>query len=369
MKIVYIANIRLPTEKAHGAQIMKACEAFVRAGAELELVVPNRRTPIQDDVFAYYGVKTPFKLTRLPTLDTIRWGRLGFILQSVLFGFRAARYVGSSPAIVYGRDEIVLVVISFLTKKKIFWESHDGAWNIWARYLAKRTEGMVVVTKGAVEFYSERGVPASKLFAVANGIDLEEFAAPESKEAARQRLGLPIDKKVALYIGRLDGWKGTKTLFEASELLPTNILVAAIGGEKEQVEKLRSQYPKVRFFGFRPFRELGDNQTAADILVLPNTATSDVSVRFSSPMKLFSYMAAGKPIVASDLPSIREILNDTNAIFFTPDDARSLAGAIEKAATDQTAMARIGEAARKDAMRYTWNERAKSILAFLQNSQ
>ena len=61
MKILYLAQIRLPTEKAHGIQIMKTCEAFAEQGAEVVLVVPSHRGDIRQDPFEYYRVKRNFK--------------------------------------------------------------------------------------------------------------------------------------------------------------------------------------------------------------------------------------------------------------------------------------------------------------------
>ena len=367
-KILYIANIRLPTEKAHGAQIMKACEAFVSVGLDLELVVTNRKSTIHEDPFAYYGIKTRFALRRLLTLDTLRWGSVGYIFESVVFALSALFYAQKNHFdIFYGRDEIVLAIISFFTKKKIFWESHDGAWNIWAKYLVTRAQGCIVVTKSAVDFYKEHGVSPSRLLAVPNGIDLDAFQSPESQEDARKRLGLPIDKKIALYIGRLDGWKGTDTLLDASRELPTDMVVAIIGGEKEQIEELRPRYPQVLFLGYRPFRELRDNQAAGDVLVLPNTAKNTTSTRFTSPMKLFSYMAAGKPIVASDLPSIREIVSEQMAIFFEPDNALSLAHAIKTALGDPALAKGVADKAQSQIARYSWHARAESIRRFIEH--
>ena len=194
-----------------------------------------------------------------------------------------------------------------------------------------------------------------------DGVGLETFAHTESNEATRRRLNLPLDKKIALYIGRLDGWKGIETLCEAAHLLREDTVVAVIGGEPMQVEDLSAKYPEVRFLGYRPYRELADNQAAADVLVLPNTGRDKVSVRFTSPLKLFTYLASGKPIVASDLPSIREVLDESMAYFFTPDDPASLARGIVLALSDPQAQekARI---ARSEAKRYTWRARAERIL-------
>ncbi|MCH7883412.1 hypothetical protein IIA95_03290, partial [Patescibacteria group bacterium] len=78
MKLIYIANARIPTEKAHGIQIMKTCEAFADNGAEIELVVPWRFNPIKNDPFEYYDVKRVFKIVKIPSLDLTAFGKIGF---------------------------------------------------------------------------------------------------------------------------------------------------------------------------------------------------------------------------------------------------------------------------------------------------
>ena len=75
MRLLYCANIRLPTEKAHGLQIMQNCEAFADAGADVSLWVARRwdKSALGQvrDVWAHYGVKRNFALRRLPTIDLI----------------------------------------------------------------------------------------------------------------------------------------------------------------------------------------------------------------------------------------------------------------------------------------------------------
>jgi glycosyltransferase involved in cell wall biosynthesis len=363
MKMLYIANIRLPTEKAHGIQVMKACEAFANEN-EIELIVPNRISPIKEDPFSYYGVKKLFPINRLFTIDTIGWGAIGYIFQSVLFGFTACIHIWIQRMdVIYGRDEIVLTVIGLLTGKKIIWESHDGAWNVWARYVVRRASGIVVVTDGAVEFYTERGVASKKLFAISNGIDLGDFASPETKHDARNRLGLSQDDKIALYIGRLDGWKGVDTLLKASKLL-SDIRVAIIGGEEKQIETLSKEYPNVIFLGYRPYIELSNNQVAGDVLVVPNTGKNEISVRFTSPLKLISAMASGVPTIVSDLPSTRWIAGDTS-LFVPPDNPKALAGGIETLISEPSRAHELAERAVARSVQFSWKNRAHSILTYM----
>ena len=365
MTILYIPHVRMLTEKAHGAQIMKACEAFVRGGAQLELLVPTRHSPITKDPFTYYGLKVSFPLRKLFTPDTVGWGWFGFLFQSMWFGVIAgfaARRVTAD--FIYGRDEIVLVVAGLLAGKKIFWESHDGAWNFWARRLVKQAAGIVVVTPGAADFYAAHGVSLGRLLVVSNGVDLADFAHPESKETARARLGLLQEAKIALYIGRLDGWKGVTTFLEASKLLPKSALAVIIGGESQQIALLSREYPNVRFLGFRPYTELSNNQAAADVLVVPNTGKDPVSVVFTSPLKLIAHLASGRPIVASDLPTTRFIAEGA-ALFVQPDDPQALATGITTVLADASLAARLTANAKQKTTGFAWERRAERVLDFL----
>jgi glycosyltransferase involved in cell wall biosynthesis len=244
--------------------------------------------------------------------------------------------------------------------ENVVWESHTGAWNWAARYLAVRTK-IVVISKGLKDFYVGQGVSAERITIAHDGVDLSAFDSPISKHEARERLGLPHDKKIALYIGGVGGWKGTDTLFEASRLLPDTVSVAVIG---KASTTLKAQYPNIIFLGERLYTEIADNSQAANVLILPTSSRSIVGVKFTSPLKLFTYMASRIPIVASDVSSTREVLPEDGAYWFTADDAESLAKTITEALNDPVAHNRT-QVARASVARYTWDTRAQAILAFV----
>ncbi len=117
--------------------------------------------------------------------------------------------------------------------------------------------------------------------------------------------------------------------------------------------------------GAKPHDEIPLWLRAADVLILPNTANEDISKYYTSPMKLFEYMASGTPIVASALPSIREILNENNAVLVESDNPEKLAEGIKKVLADAELAKKISKQAFADVQNRTWGKRAEEILEFV----
>jgi glycosyltransferase involved in cell wall biosynthesis len=143
-----------------------------------------------------------------------------------------------------------------------------------------------------------------------------------------------------------------------------------VGGSKEQVENLRRQVEeaglreRVHFHGQVSPEEVAGYLAEAAVAVHPLTAKYPDG-QFTSPLKLFEYLAAGVPIVATDLPSTREILTDgVNALFVPPDSPEELARGIQRLLEDRDLAARLSRKAREDASLFTWERRAERLLAF-----
>lgn len=363
--VIYITNARIPTDWAHGLQIIKTCAALAEAGVALELWTPAKKLHIKESPFSYYGVKNLFPIRRLATLDASGiLGGFGFLLQTFSFAFfvRIALLRQAKGTVLYCRDEAIAAFLIFFGERNIVWESHSGAWNIWARYVVSNARAVVSTSEGGKALYVEHGATSERVVVIPNGIDLAEYAHPETKDAARRRLGLPADKNVALYVGMFEGWKGMDTLLAAAERVGPRTLITVIGGEDESlVKKFAAAHPRVRFLGYHPARELPNNLAAADVLLVPNTAKNNESVRFTSPLKLFAYMASEKPIVASNLPSIREILGEDDGFLVEPDNPDALAGGIETALADTEEAEKRARHAYEHVKEYTWEARAKKI--------
>ncbi len=367
MRIVYLTSARIPDDWAHVVQILKMCEALAEEGHEVTLLAPRRARTRAEDPFAYAGVKPVFSIRKLPCIDLFPGTQKPFFywLRTLSFLFSARVFLFFSKyEIIYTRELRAGVPLT-----KTVFELHTVTPVVAALIpRLKKALGTVVITEGIRTELIRLGLPAKQIVVAPDAVQLTDFGNPESKESARARLGISGNAKVALYIGLLDAWKGTDTLYATAKLLAPEIQTVVIGEGAEPLDKLRTRHPAVLFLGFRPYRELADNQAAADVLVLPNSGKSDISAKYTSPLKLFTYMTSGIPIVASDLPSIREVLSEENAFLVSPDNALALAEGIRYTLThDDESMSRALRA-RQDVEGYTWSARAKGILEFIRTA-
>lgn len=369
MRLLYISNARLPTEKAHGIHIMKMCEVFAQM-AEVELVVPKRLNKIKEDPFRYYGIKPNFQIKKLPCLDLIRWdkyfGYFALWLEILSFAFFVFFYLLFKKAdIIYTRDKFFLPLVFF--KKNLVFEAHTFPRSYFLySFPLRKIKNIIVITQKLKEFFMEKGIGPDKILVAPDGVDLEIFYMEGGN--CRKKLGLPLDKKIVLYSGHLYSWKGADILAKASQFLPENTEVYFVGGTEEDVEKfkIKNSKFKIHVIGHRPYPEIPCWLKAADVLVLPNSGKEEISKHWTSPLKMFEYMAAKRPIISSDLPSIREVLNDSNAFLVEPDNPEALARGIKEVLDNPQLSDRISKKAYEDVENnYTWRKRRKKIFKFL----
>lgn len=361
--LYYVANARIPTDRAHGIQIMKMCEAFAKVGWTVTLVVPQRRNPIQDDPFDYHGVSHSFTITRLFAGDVAGSGRVWFLWETLVFSLSAFLFLLFAPrGIVYSRDEIPAST-AVCAGRRVFWESHTGSWNIPARLLAQHAKGIVLISEGLRDFYASHGISKEHMLVAHDAVD-PAASSKETKEKTRGRYDIPRDVFLIVYTGRLAEEKGIYTLLEASTQFPAGILLA-VAGEGDDVFPLRAKYPHVLFLGHIPPKEARALQEVADLLVIPNSAKHDVSKMFTSPMKLFEYFASGVPILASDVPAIRAIAQNAEVLWFMPDDANDLAAKVSAHAQNPLPGKDAARKAQASLVRFTWDVRANVISEFI----
>lgn len=383
MKLLYLANIRVPSEKGETLQIVKMCDAFSRMrNMNVELVVPRRiNTALGGiDPYTYFGVRESFVIRKLSTVDLMPIrslvGKLAFRLNYWLFIRTAVRYAQKQqPDIVYSRDWRIITRFEN-TQIKLVYELHDFRAQDVEGYKKVANMGVqiVVITHGLKEKLIEYGISEYCIMVSPDAVDIAEFDIMQSQEDARNALTLSAKKELVLYTGHLFDWKGVYTLVDASKLFPENRKLILVGGLPEDVARIREYCEQknlhnVSVLGHQPYTQIPLYLKSADVVVLSDSLKYDISREYTSPLKLFQYMAAKRPIVAPKTPALLEMLSSSNAWLYEPDNAEAMAEAIDQAITEkETSKAHISSAWEL-VQGYTWEKRAEAIMRKIENEK
>lgn len=378
MKIYYIANIRIPTEKAHGAQIMKMCESFVGANAYLELVVPKRKNHITANAFDYYKTKHNFSLRKIRIFDPrflLKFqGNLYIKMELLFFNVSLFFYLlfnrTDKQDIFYTRDEYLLPLLQIFNKRSV-WEAHSLPQNIkyYIRFF-KKCHKIIVLTEKIKRDLVDLGIGSDDILVAPDAVDLDIFDVEISREEARKKMSLPIDKIILGYTGTFNTkgmGKGLGGILKSLTHITQDVLFVAIGGSQEDIKYYQTRavemnvVNKVLFLEKISQQDLAVYQKAFDILLMPYPNKKHYAY-YMSPLKMFEYMASQRPIISSDLPSIREILNENNAIFCQPDNPQDLAEKIIYIISNVEIGKQISQQAYQNVKNHTWQKRAKNII-------
>jgi glycosyltransferase involved in cell wall biosynthesis len=375
MKIYYIQNMRMPTEKAHGYQIMKTCEALCGRGISVNLYVTDRSTNIKDEPFTYYGIKKAFNIIYCKVLDTINVfpkpiSGLGFIIERWSFLLALRKIEFKNVDIIYTRDPWLAWHLKKYIGKPVFLELHALP-SLKTLKKCRDLDGVLCLTRWMQDFVDKEleKVPNTWL---PDSVDLELFDTKKSKDEARSELNIPNDEKLIVYGGRFSTMEKSKGLAlldesirEAAKEIP-NIKLYLIGGDENEFllyEKSEpSRYTKCIPSVSRDLLAL--YYKAADVLVMPFPNTYHYAYEMS-PLKLFEYMASGTPIVTSDLPSIREVLDEKSALFYPAGNIAILTEKIVELCKNQEKSLIISNNSYKKTSGFTWLKRAENIIEFI----
>ncbi len=366
MTLLYAFPEPLPLDRARGVQVAHSVADLAKLGMSVELAyVPNGNL----NPLTYYGLAVPSGLTLTPLSRSLPWP-FGRMHSNRMFLLRLATRIKASPhALLFVRHlKLAAMLLRRFPDRKLVYEAHEvfsdtgtvsrRDLNLEMEALVMDKAALVVANSAATAARLSELHGGRKVEVLANGVDWPEELAQKEWHCA----GLHI-----VYAGSLFAWKGVDDLVAAAAYLP-GCRITVIGGSVEQVERLHVRVQavgaQVDFSGQLPHAEVARALQTACIAVLPNRDEPDS--RFTSPIKLYEYMAAGCAIVSSDLPALRDVLSEDDAVWAVSEDPIALAAGIRALVADPERARALGVRLREKARAYTWRARAEKLAGMIE---
>jgi glycosyltransferase involved in cell wall biosynthesis len=223
---------------------------------------------------------------------------------------------------------------------------------------------VVSVTEGIKKYLKENyRIDSNRIFTISNGVNTDLF---KQIDNTKEVLNLNPQFNYVLFVGSLVDWQGVDTLIKASPLVlkdmpKTRFLIVGDGPMKVSYMDLVTQITvseKFSFIGTVPHELVPLYINASDICVVPKKPLESGY----SPLKLYEYMACGKPVVASNIPGF-EILSESNSgLLFEPENPKELANTILKLLHDERLRIKMGNNALDISKNNSWNKVAQHVL-------
>ena len=368
MKLAYVVRTEIPQRAAHTVHAMRMGEQFQRLADDFEMIVAQseQTTDIQDE-FAYYGV------------DIFRIHRIKKSKRAWMYAFACkamARILKEKMDCVVTRDPLT-ALLCVLCHKRVVLDLHGEIaelcgrayrmmkWD-WFRY--SKNLKLVMITKSLAEYYkSKYDLDSSVVTILPDGCTMEQF------ECCKEAPSL-IDGKISEigYIGKFNAGKGLK-LVDTLARMDTERHYHLWGGDSDLYTEVCGSEPpaNVMCHGYVANSEVAAKMEQCQVLLLPNqdvqhlTSEWDIG-KVTSPIKMFEYMASGRIIVASDLPVLREILNDQICFFAEYSDAKAWKMVIDGIEVNYDDAVKKAIGAKELVRQYSWDERAKRMSEMLE---
>ena len=361
MRLLYAFPEPLPLERARGIQTVHTAAALSAQGIDVTLA----HVPSSGDPFAAYSIVMPGNVRLLPVSRSLPWPFVR-MHSNRLFAARLAKRVDPREigAVMARHLKSAGLLLGRIPALRLVYEAHEVFADTAQPRRREDTERLErAVVKGAAALVANSNATAARLRelyglaapieVIPNGVEYPESVPEKDWARAPERI---------VYAGSFFSWKGVDDLADAARVLP-GLRIRLIGGDEARIAQLRARAGSagaaLDFTGRIPHGRVAAELARACIAVLPNRADPDSA--FTSPIKLFEYMAAGCALVVSDLPSLREVLGRDDAIWTAPGDATSLASAIRVLAEDPERARRLGARVREKARHYTWAARGERL--------
>jgi glycosyltransferase involved in cell wall biosynthesis len=380
LRLLYLHNQDITSVSANMVQVISMCNAWHSAGYDTTLVLRSYGMTtesgtllLQEQLGLNPGVSVRLIRQKLPR----RISRYTCILY-------LRRVIRSSlPDFCFVRDPLFFRLIVGMGIPTIF-EFHNNRMHHGSRILNRwftkgvvlagrsaSTVALISISKELAKWWSDAGIPPEKITTLHDGFAHEMFIQPKTKAEAREIFRLPGDRKIVVYTGNLQVNRGIHYIIEIATLNPQLLFVLAGGkaSDRERVEEecRSSGIDNIRFLGQLPHAEVPSLLNSADVLLAMWSAEVP-TIRYCSPLKVFEYMASGRPAVYPAYPTIREVIQDgVNGFLGEPDDVPLLNVALHRALsmTEEERKAYAESSKNIAFQNYTWTSRVETIRRLL----
>jgi glycosyltransferase involved in cell wall biosynthesis len=360
---------------------MKVAQALMQLGYDIRMFAPKEtEQPGYELLLKHYGLRLAPDLELLPSISGLK--RLDFIIHAQL----AAKRFGADLIYTWLPQSAALGSWSGYPVVLEMHADNSGKLGVWwmRQFWKQKTPKVMTVTTSALRKALERSTkfefPNEALLLAPNGVELEKYAGLPSPTEARRQLNLKEGLTVG-FTGHIYPGRGADLLFQLAKQMPA-VNFLWVGGTPELVgfwkNKLtEANMTNVTMTGFVKHEWIPLYQAAADVLLMPYSRSIEASsgqdiAEVINPMKMFEYMAAERGIVSADLPSIREVLNEGNAVLCEAGNWESVIGnwkgAVESLLADEPRRLALGAQARKDVEQFTWVKREERVMDLLESN-
>ena len=371
MKIYYIGSPEVFTEGASSIHVARMCEAFSKLGNEVTLMIPLASDCI-DDFFSFYGVNKTFKIN-----SCIGFGKgpKRHFLHGVVSFFKSIFF--NDYDYIVTRNITFAFMASYI-RKNIIVDIHHPPVNLFSVLAVKRfikSKNIVKIvcnSQGTLDSINKTGI--DKFQVLNNGVNLLDFVPSKGPEEFKASLNIPTESKIISYIGNTYPGRGIEKIVRLAKDY-RNIYFLVVGGEKEDnkiyKQSISDGQKNLIFTDHVPHTDIPNYLMVSDILLIPydehfTIKGNKIATDYSSPIKLFEYLSARKPIVASNLPSFANILkNRFNALLINPDSYEDLQESINLLLKDPEIRNKLSNNAFELSKSFTWDNRVSKMLTGL----
>jgi glycosyltransferase involved in cell wall biosynthesis len=370
MQIAVITTSQVPSITANSIQVMKVCQSYRQLGHDVTLIVPGIKSVNWEEISRIFGISTKFKIKYIPTIKFLRRYDFSFFSGILILMNKydiIHTWMPQIASIAGMLGKPFIIELHGMPTGKVGPKLYKSL--IFSKY-KKRFLSITNALKNMYEKEYEFKFDDEEIQIAPNGVVLEPYLNLPVPSVQKKHLGIK-DEFTAVYTGHLYQGRGMDLLVKLASKLP-EIQFLWVGGRGKDVDYWKKyinehHISNIVLTGFVRNEYIPSYQSIGDVLLMPyensiSGSSGGNSVDFCSPMKMFEYMAAGKPIISSDLPILHEVLSEENAIFCSYDDVDQWVDAINLVINNPELSINLGRQARLDVEKYTWIERAKKSL-------